>query len=160
MTVRGEKGSALLEAAILAPLVLGILAGGYAAWRTSVLSSRAASVAREASLRAGRGLPADREKLEESVLPGRSGVVVRSGTGKVGGPLPLPVPPLAGRSWGEATLKKTWEESGAFGPIEPLILRRRVDMSVDTWSAPSSSGRNIKRLVRARVLSSLAGGGR
>lgn len=153
MTIRrtGGQGQALLEIAIALPALLLLLAGAYACCRAAVIASSASSAAQAESIRSGRRLPGLEKNLAGSVLPGGEGVSLNVRSGKKGRLLPSPFPSLAGRTIGVAKVEKKWDETGGIGAVPPLRLERQSEMSVDCWDKGSSSGRKIRRVVRARV---------
>src|SRR5512134_1236767 len=98
MRSRSVKGQALVELAIVVPVLLVILAGGYVACRTAYLSARAGSAAHQHALRTGRRLPSLQRELARSVLDSPGEVAVEGSFGRPTRLLPLPFPALAGRS--------------------------------------------------------------
>lgn len=153
MKTSKAKGQALVELAIVVPILLAILAGGYVACRTGFIASAAESAAHQEAVRSGRRLPPFERELARTILPGGGGVRVRGTTSRTGWqPLPAAVPGLAGRSIGIAEADKTWNESGIVASYEPLRLSRRSEQSVDCWDRGSASGRRISRVVKGKVL--------
>ena len=151
MTPRRLGGQALLEIAIALPALLILLAGAYACCRAAFISSSASSAAQAESIRAGRRLPGLERVLAESISPDGTGVHIGVRSGKKGRLLPSPFPKLAGRSIGFADVENNWDETGRIAAVPPLLLGRQAEMSVDCWDKGSSSGKKIRRVVRARV---------
>jgi hypothetical protein len=151
MTFRGARGQSLVELALALPMVLVMFAGLYVACRTAFLASRAHSAAQTEALRAGRALPGIERQLSAALLPGEPGASIGSEPGKKARILPAPFPSLAGRSSGVASVSKTWWETGQIAGFGPLDLVSRADLCVDCWDGMSRSGKNIRRIIRARV---------
>ncbi len=151
MTVRETRGQSLVEMAAVLPIVLVLFAGLYVACRTGFLASGAHSAAQAEALRAGRGLLGIERNLAAALLPDGTGVSVRSACGRDRSLLPSPFPALAGRSSGIVSLDKSWSETGTIGRFPPLSLIRRSELAADCWGENSGSGKNIARIVRARI---------
>lgn len=151
MSLRDARGQSLVELAAALPIILIMFAGFYVACRTGFLASRAHSAAQTEALRAGRGMPGIEKQLSATLLPGENGASVRSESGRNARLLPTPFPSLAGRSSGVASLNKEWKEMGDIGGFPPLALVRRADLSADSWNRNSRSGKNVRRMIRARI---------
>ncbi len=151
MKLRDARGQSLVELAAVLPIILIMLAGFYVACRTGFLASGAHSAAQTEALRAGRGMPGIEKQLSATLLPGDNGASVRSESGRNTRLLPAPFPSLAGRSSGVASVNKEWRETGKIGGFPPLALVRRADLSADCWNGNSGSGKNIRRMIRARI---------
>ncbi len=151
MTLRGTRGQSLVETAVALPIILTIFAGLYVACRTAFLASGAQSAAQAEALRAGRCLPEIDMHLAAALLPGETGVSVRSASGRDARLLPSPFPALTGRSSGIVSLNRSWSETGTITNLPPLALVRRSDVSADCWGEGSGSGKSIARIIRARV---------
>ena len=151
MNLRDTQGQSLVELAAALPIILILFAGFYVACRTGFLASAAHSAAQTEALRAGRGLPGIEKQLSTTLLPGDNGASVRSESGRNARLLPAPFPTLAGRSSGVASLNKEWTETGTIGGFSPLALVRRADLSADCWNRNSRSGKNIRRIIQARI---------
>lgn len=151
MTPRDTRGQALVEMAVGLPIILVMFAGLYIACRTAFLASGAQSATQAEALRAGRCQPGIEKQLAASLLPGETGVSVRSTSSGEARLLPSPFPALTGRSSGIVSLTKSWSEVGSIGEFPPLALVRRSDLSVDCWGKNSSSGKGIARVIQARI---------
>ncbi len=151
MTVPGTRGQALVETAAVLPIVLILFAGLYVACRTAFLASGAQSAAQAEALRVGRGLPGIEKNLAAALSPEGRGVSVRAASDREARLLPSPFPTLAGRSSGTVSLTKSWSETGAVGQFPPLALDRRSIVTADCWGESSGSGKNIARMIRARI---------
>lgn len=151
MTLKNARGQSLVELAVALPIILILFAGFYVACRTGFLASGAQAAAQAEALRAGRGMPGIEKQLSATLLPGDNGASVRTESGQKARLLPAPFPTLAGRSIGVASLNKEWRETGEIGGFSPLTLVRRADLSADCWNRNSGSGKNIRRIIRARI---------
>ncbi len=151
MTARETRGQALVETAATLPIVLILFACLYVACRTAFLASGAHSAAQAEALRAGRGLPGIEKNLAAALLPDGRGVSIRGACDREARLLPSPFPTLAGRSSGIVSLTKSWSETGTVGQFPPLSLERRSVVTADCWGENSGSGKNITRIIRARI---------
>lgn len=151
MSLRDGRGQSLVELAAALPIILVLFAGFYVACRTAFLASGAHSASQAEALRAGRAMPGIESQLSAALLPGESGAVVRSETGRKARLLPAPFPSLAGRSSAVASVNKVWGEIGDIGGFAPVALRRRAELCADCWGGNTRSGKNIRRVIRARV---------
>ncbi len=151
MTRRDARGQSVVEMAAALPIILIMFAGLYVACRTGFLASAAHSAAQAEALRAGRGQPGIESRLADALLPGGTGVSVRSTAGRDARLLPPPLPSLAGKSSGIVSLSKSWSETGTVAQFPPLALVRRSDVAADCWGENSGSGKSIERIIRARV---------
>lgn len=151
MTLRDARGQSFVEMAAALPIILLIFAGLYMACRTGFLASRAHSAAQVEALRAGRGMSGVEKHLCDTLLPGDNGASVRSEPGRNARLLPPPFPSLAGRSSGIVSVNKEWTEIAGIGEFPALALVRRADLSADCWNGNSGSGKNIRRVIRARI---------
>jgi hypothetical protein len=149
--IRRNSGAAVLETALLLPLLLVMIVGTYIACRSAFLKSAAESAAHVEAVRSGRRLPGIESRMADSILPGGQGVTIRSGRGKETRLLPGPFPSLAGRSKGIAEIDKDWEEVSLAAGFPRLSLSRLSEVSADCWDAGSSSGRKIRRAVTVTV---------
>lgn len=145
------RGQSLVELAAALPIILAMFAGFYVACRTGFLASGAHSAAQAEALRAGRGMPGIEKQLSDTLLPDENGASVRSESGRNTRLLPAPFPSLAGRSSGIASVYKQWREIREFGGFPPLALVSRTDLSADCWNGSSGSGKNIRRMIQARI---------
>jgi len=151
MKPHDARGQSLVELAAALPIILAMFAGFYVACRTGFLASGAHSAAQTEALRAGRRMPGIEKQLSAALLPGESGASIRSESGRSTRLLPAPFPSLAGRSSGIASVDKEWRETRELGGFSPLALVSRTDVSADCWNMSSGSGKNIRRMIRARI---------
>lgn len=151
MTRRNTGGQAVVELAIVVPILLLMVAGLYVACRTGFLASGAQSAAQTEALRVGRGLPGIERHLSATLLPGDNVASIRGEGGQSARLLPAPFPSLAGRSTGIASLNKEWRETGTIGEFPPLALVRKTVVSTDCWNGDSASGKRIRRVIKARI---------
>jgi hypothetical protein len=141
----------LVETALLMPVLLLILAGGYICCRSAFLISSAETAARNEAYRSGRRLPGIEKPMSESILPGGEGIAIHTANGGNSRLLPSPFPSLAGRTKGIVEVSKPWDEAGWHAGISALQTSRIVEASVDSWDMKSSSGRKIRGFVSGSV---------
>jgi hypothetical protein len=146
------KGQALVELAIVLPVLLLLLAGGYVGCRAAFLLSASESAAFAETIRRGRRLTGIEEKIAGDILPReRLGVAVRFESSGRNRFLPSPFPSLAGRTIGIVDLRKGWEEIGGIADLPDLRASRSCEASVDSWERRSDSGKTIRRTVEGYV---------
>lgn len=151
MTGRGERGQALVEAALLIPCILVLLAGGYVAGRTASILSAAESGVFAQVVREGRRLPDVGPGITRTLVPGGEGAVLRTLPKGRSGILPSPFPSLEGRSSVRAEVRKGWREAGRIAAWEEGRFERSAEATVDCWDAAAPSGAKARRAVRAYV---------
>ena len=152
MTVRSDKGQAILEVALVLPILLIILSGAYASVCTALLKSRAESAALTEALRAGRNHAGIGHHLSHSVTSGGRSVAVRSSPQGKARLLPPPFPALTGRTKATVTVRKEWMEIGVPGWLPEVRIERNAELSADSWGKETSSGKNAQRWIRASVV--------
>ncbi|MBI5419158.1 MAG: hypothetical protein HZA60_03620 [Deltaproteobacteria bacterium] len=141
----------MVEAALIAPVLLLLLAGAYVACRTVFLHSAAESGAHAEAIRSGRRLHGIEQRMADSILPGGHGVAIRTDGGKKSRLLPSPFPALAGRTIAIAEIRKEWEEAGGIAVLPALRITRASEMSVDCWGKRSASGKKIRNVFHGIV---------
>jgi hypothetical protein len=147
MTTRGNNGQGLVEAALVLPVLLLLLAGGYVCCRAAFLHSAAESAAQTEALRVGRRLASLKHRISEDILPSESSVVVRSESAGKGRLLPAPFPSLAGRTRGIVEVRKGWEEAGRGADFPDIAIVRSSEASIDCWDQRSGSGKKIRLVI-------------
>lgn len=148
---RRSDGQALVEAALLLPVLLALLAGYYACCRSAFIVSAAESAARTEALRAGRGLSDIGKKMSGTIGADADAVTVRAEAGSKSRLLPSPFPTLAGRTSGVADVTKGWREAGGYAPATNLKARCVAEASVDCWERKSASGKKVSGVVTGIV---------
>lgn len=154
MTRNPSSGQGLVEVALVVPVLLLLLAGGYVCCRASFLHAAAESAAQTEALRAGRRLPGVEGKMADAILPQGRGVNIRTESGANAHILPAPFPSLAGRTKGNVGVTEGGEGSGGFPYstyFPPLQVLRISEASVDCWEKSSASGKKIRGLVAGIV---------
>lgn len=148
--LRNPGGQSLVETAIVLPLLLVLLAGGYWGFRRLSLEGAATSAAQTHLLRTGRMQTDVSKSLAASVLPGGDGVTI-SATEQ---PLVQRVPPfsgLAGRTLSSVDVSRRNDAIGGCLELPGHEFRASREGAVDCWGIASRSGRNIRRVVRASL---------
>lgn len=151
MTGRDARGQALVEAALLIPCVLVLLAGGYVAGRTASILSAAESGAFAQVIREGRRLPDVGPGIARTLVPRGEGAVLRTIREGRSGILPSPFPSLEGRTSVRAEVRKEWRDAGRIAVWEEGRFERSAEATVDCWDAAAPSGKKARRAVRAYV---------
>jgi hypothetical protein len=149
--LRDSGGQSLVETAIVLPLLLALLAGGYWGYRRLSLEGAATSAAQAQLLRAGRMQTDISKVLAASVLPGGEGVTVSAR----GASLAQRVPPfsgLAGRTVSSVDAFRRSDAIGGFMELPRHEFRARREAAVDCWGSGSRSGRNARRAVRTALI--------
>jgi len=152
MTVRRNKGQALLEIALLIPVFLVLLLGAYASTWTSILKSRAESAAFTETLRVGRNYRGIERELSVSILPEGETVDILSVSNGGGRLLPAIFPSLAGSTTGAVEVRKGWNEIGAPRWMPTVRILQHTESNVDCWGKDTSSGKRVRQWVRGFVL--------
>lgn len=151
MTMNSASGQGLVEVALVLPVLLFLLAGGYVCSRASFLHAAAESAAQTEAIRAGRQLPGIEGKMSGDILPQGHGVVIRpERTGNVT-MFPVPIPSLAGRTKGIVEIREEREGISGFPNFPPLQVSRLSEASVDCWEKKSGSGKNIRYFITGYV---------
>jgi hypothetical protein len=145
-------GQSLVETALLLPLLLILLGGGYWFYRNLSLLSSAESAAHAQMLRAGRRLAGIEPRLSGTIHPGDNVVRIAAHNDPLVGEVPL-FRGLAGRTIASADVSLGKEPVGAFLDLPSHAPRREAEGSVDCWGRGSSSGSTVRRTVKGIVLS-------
>jgi hypothetical protein len=149
--LRDAGGQSLVGTAIVLPLLLVLLAGGYWGYRRLTLEGAAMSAAQAQLLRAGR-MQADASKaLAASVLPGGEGVAVSARNGSSAPRVP-PFSGLAGRTVSSVDVSRRADAVGGYLELPPHEFRAGREAAVDCWGTGSRSGRNVRRVVRTAII--------
>lgn len=152
MMHRCDRGQAILELALVLPILLIVLLGAYASVRTAFLKSRAESAVFTETLRTGRNLPGIGRDLSRSVLPDDRAVHIRNARERDVRLLPPPFPSFVGRSSATVTLRKDWGEVGNPRWLPTAHIERKTELGVDCWEKETTSGRKARRWIRAAVM--------
>lgn len=150
--MRSRRGQAILEAALVLPCLLVLLAGICVACRSVSLRSAAESAAFAQLLREGRRQPSIREKIVGSLLPGGRGALLHAERKRAIPPIPSFLPSLEGRIRSTAQVRKDWKEAGRIASWPSLDISQPVEASVDCWEKQTPSGRKTLHVVRAYVI--------
>jgi hypothetical protein len=149
--LRNSKGQSLVETAIMLPLLLVLLAGGYWGFRRLSLEGAATSAAQAQLLRAGRAQADMTTSLAASVLPGGGGVSVSARHEALAGGVP-PFSGLAGRTVSSVDVSRRSDAIGGFMELPRHEFGASREAAVDCWGSGSRSGRNVRRAVRAALI--------
>jgi hypothetical protein len=153
-TCRNRLGQSVVEAIVVAPLVLILLAGGHWALRTLSLSCAAEAASQARLLRAGRNLPSIDRQISRTIHPLDNAVrfELRGATRA----LPLsPFAGLAGTTTSIVEVACARERAGGFLPPPDHSVRRQAQAAVDCWDRASRSGATIRRTVGAVLVTGL-----
>lgn len=144
-------GQSLVETALVLPLLLILLGGGYWFYRNLSLSSSAESAAHAQMLRAGRRLAGIEPRLSGTIHPGDNVVHIEAHNDPLIGEVPL-FGSLAGRTIASANVSLEKEPVGAFLDLPSHALRREAEGTVDCWGKESPSGSTVRRTVQGILL--------
>ena len=151
MTMTSTNGQGLVEAALVLPVLLLLLAGSYVCCRAAFLHSAAESAAQTEAIRTGRQLAGIEGKMADAILPHGRGVVLRAESAGRGSVLPAPFPSLAGRTKGIAEIRHGWEEGIGIREVPSLQVVRLTEASVDCWEKKTGSGKKIRNFIKGLV---------
>lgn len=146
-----NKGQSLVEVALLLPVLLLLLAGGYVCCRSAFLVSAAETAARTEALRSGRRQPGIEKMMSDSIMAGGDGITIRPEDSDRSRLLPSPFPSMTGRTKGIVEIRKPWTEAGFASNLPELQAVRAVEASVDCWDKGSASGKKVNGFVRGIV---------
>jgi hypothetical protein len=152
MTKSRNMGQAIVETALVLPILLILILGGYASARTAFLKSRSESAVFAEALRAGRNLPGIERELSRSILPDDGSVDIQAGQKRKSRLLPVPSPLLAGKTTASVMVGKQWMEIGAPRWLPAAKIHQGTEFHVDCWGKESSSGKSIRRWIRGLVV--------
>jgi len=141
------RGQSLVETALVLPLLLALLGGGYWFYRNLSLSSSSESASHAQMLRSGRRLAGIEPRLSGSIHPGDNVVNIESHNDPLVGEVPL-FRGLAGRTTSSVDVSLGIEPVGAFLDLPSHALRREATGSVDCWEKETSSGATVRRTVK------------
>jgi hypothetical protein len=144
-------GQSLVETALVLPLLLILLGGGYWFYRDLSLSSSAESAAHAQMLRAGRRLAGIEHQLTGSIHPGDDVARIEAHNDPMIGKVPL-FGGLAGRTTASATVSLGKEPVGAFLALPSHAFRREAEGAVDCWGKDTASGSTVRRTVQGILL--------
>ena len=144
------RGQSLVESALLLPVLLCLLAGGYWAFRHFALSGSAESASQAHLLRSGRRQSSIESALSRTIRPG-GGVRIRSAERPLGRGV-LSFPGMSGTTLGSAEVSCGLDPVGAYQPLPGHNVHREAEAAVDCWGKDSRSGSTIRRTVQATVL--------
>jgi len=145
------RGQTLVETALVLPLLLILLGGGYWFYRDLSLASSAESVAHAQMLRAGRRQAGIEPRLSVAIHPGDNVARIEAHNDPLIGEIPL-FRGLAGRTIASANVSLGKEPVGASLDLPSHALRVRAEGSVDCWGKETPSGSTIRRTVRGILL--------
>ncbi|HEX9190875.1 MAG TPA: TadE/TadG family type IV pilus assembly protein [Candidatus Deferrimicrobiaceae bacterium] len=149
--LRRSGGQSLVETAIVLPVLLVLLAGGYWGFRQLSLEGAATSAAQAHLLRTGR-LQADiSTNLAVSVLPGGEGVTVSARDQSLAQGVPF-FSGLAGRTVSAVDVSRRNDAIGACLVLPRHEFRANREAAVDCWGRDSRSGRSVRRVIRTALI--------
>jgi hypothetical protein len=145
------SGQSLVETALVLPLLLILLGGGYWFYRNLSLSSSAESAAHAQMLRTGRRLAGIEPRLSGTIYPGDNVAHIEAHNDPLIGEVPL-FRGLAGRTIASADVSLGKEPVGAFLDLPSHALRRKAGGAVDCWGKGTPSGSTVRRTVQGILL--------
>jgi len=140
-------GQSLVETALLLPLLLILLGGGYWFYRNLSLLSSAESASHAQMLRAGRRLGGIEPRLSGTIHPGDNVTRIGAHNDPPIGEVPL-FRGLAGRTIASVDVSLGKEPVGAFLDLPSHAFRRVGEGAVDCWGKGTSSGSTVRRTVK------------
>jgi len=140
-----------VETALLLPVLLVLLAGGYWSFRHFAYAGAAESGAQALLLRRGRGQAPIDADLARTITPDVSAVRFRGTDTEVFGPVPL-FRGMTGTTVGTVELHRDRELAGAFLTLPAHSMRREAEAAVDCWGEGTRSGSTIRCAVTTVVL--------
>jgi hypothetical protein len=143
----------MAETALLLPLLLILLAGGWWAFRNLSVSSAAESAAHAHLLRTGRGISSIASKISPTLHSDGDRVRINGGNRSLSTKLPL-FGGVSGNTNAYAAVSFPREQVGGFIDLPDHDIRREAEGAVDCWGKNSRSGST----VRGTVLGILATG--
>ena len=144
-------GQSVVETALVLPLLLILLGGGYWFYRNLSLSASAESAAHAQMLRAGRGLAGIGPRLSGTIHPGDNVSRIEARNDPLIGEVPL-FGGLTGRTTASANVSLGKEPVGAFLDLPSHALLREAEGAVDCWGKERPSGSAVRRTVKGILL--------
>ena len=157
---RPSCGQSLVETALVLPVLLALLGGGYWLCTRLIIAGAAESAAHAHRLRTGRGQSDIRSGLAKTVVPGGKGVTISGENDSFMGSLP-PISGLSGlsglaaRTTASADVSCPGEAVGAYVDLPPHDHRSSVESSVDCWDRDTPSGKTVRRVVQGVLLTGI-----
>jgi hypothetical protein len=145
------SGQSIVETALVLPLLLILLGGGYWFYRDLSLSSSAESAAHAQMLRAGRGQAGIEPRLSGTMHPGDDIARIEAHNEPLSGEVPL-FGGMAGRTTAAARVSLGKEPVGAFLDPGSHAVRQEASGAVDCWGKGTSSGATVRRTVQGILL--------
>lgn len=148
---RDSGGQSFVETALVLPVLLALIGGGY--WLCTRLSIAGASesAAHTHHLRTGRGQSDIRSCLAKTVVPEGMGVTISGKSDSFTGTLP-PFAGLAGRTTASVDVSCQRRAVGGFVDLPPQDSRSSVESAVDCWGRDTPSGIKVRRVVQGVLL--------
>jgi hypothetical protein len=144
-------GQALVETALVLPLLLILLGGGYWFYRDLSFSSSSESAAHAQMLRTGRRQAGIEPRLSGTIHPAHNVTRIEAHNDSLIGEVPL-FRGLGGRTIAFAAVSLGNEPVGAFLDLPSHTLRREVEGAVDCWGKETPSGATVRRTVQGILL--------
>jgi hypothetical protein len=145
------SGQSIVETALVLPLLLTLLGGGYWFYRDLSLSSSAESAAHAQMLRAGRGQTGIEPLLSGTIHPGDNIAHIEAHNEPMIGKVPL-FDGMAGRTTAATHVFLEKEPVGAFLNLGSHAVVQEAAGAVDCWGKGTSSGATARRTVRGILL--------
>jgi hypothetical protein len=145
------KGQSLLETVLVLPMLLGLLAGGYWAFRHFSYSGSAESASQAHLLRTGRSLGSIEPYLLPTIGIGNEDIHLRKTDAPVVAAVPL-FRGMTGRTVVSADVRSSLDSAETCLKLPSHSVRREAEAAVDCWGKETGSGAKIRRTVGAVVL--------
>jgi len=144
-------GQSLVETALVLPLLLVLLGGGYWFYRDLSLSSSAESAAHTQMLRTGRRQAGIEDRLSGTIHPGDNVARIEAHNDHLIGEVPL-FRGMTGRTTASVNVSLGKEPVGALLDLPSHNLRREAEGAVDCWGKESPCGGTVRRTVQGILL--------
>jgi hypothetical protein len=144
-------GQSLVETALVLPLLLVLLGGGYWFYRDLSLSSSAESAAHTQMLRTGRRQAGIEHRLSGTIHPGDNVAHIEAHNDPLIGEVPL-FRGMAGRTIASVNVFLGKAPVGALLELPSHNLRRESEGAVDCWGKESRCGATVRRTVQGILL--------
>ncbi len=151
-TMTGRSGQALVEAALVLPCLLVLLAGLFVSGRAVSLAGSAESAAMVQVLREGRRQSDIGGAIARSILPRGTGVDLRTDRKKVASLLPSVLPSPEGHTRCSVHIDKDWKEAGRTASWPALSTTRWIEGSIDCWDRTTPTGIEVAAAVRTYLV--------
>lgn len=149
-----KTGFALLETALMLPLLSIMLIGIYAFGNTLTVLSMAESESHAETLRVARKQTSSATGWNDLFPAGEKGLESHSSEGSGARILPSPLPNLAARAKVTVSIDRDWDIwTRSYLGIKSQKVGRNAELSGDCWDAGTASGKKVRAVVIALAVS-------